>query len=122
MSTIILINFIANISSDLNGLDVNSDSGQDTVLWSILPNFTTNWVTSLDFAGYSQYTPSFIIDDKVYVSLTGTNNLFWLVELIIDTGEISKFKWYNFSSIESGINLFYVVVSNKASISLSQIY
>ena len=90
---------------------MNSNTGQDTVLWSILSNFTTNWITSLDFAGYSQYTPSFIIDDKVYVSLTGTNNLFWLVELIIDTGEISRFKWYNFSSTENLITMFYIVVS-----------
>ena len=111
MYTVIIINFIANVSSDLNGLDVSSNSGQDTVLCSILSNFTTNWITILDFAGYSQYTPNFIIDDKVYVSLTGTNNLFWLVELIIDSGEISKFKWYNFSSTDNLISMFYEVVS-----------
>ena len=96
----------------MNGLDVSSESGQDTVLFSINSKFSTNWVTSLDFAGYSTYTPDFIVEDMVYLTLLATNNLFCIVMLEIEDGKINQFKWFNFFSIGSLRQIIYIAVSN----------
>ena len=83
---------------------------KDTAVLNMNQNLGTDWITSLDFGFYDSSTPNFIYDSDIYLALTGTNNLFWAVKLNVDDGKVSKFNWYNYTSLNSSMTMIFFIV------------
>ena len=83
---------------------------KDTAFLSMSQNFDTDWITSLDFGLYEPYTPNFIYDTDIYLALTGSNNLFCAVKLNVVDGKVSKFNWYNYTSLNTKETMEFLIV------------
>ena len=88
-----------------------STQNKDTAFLSMNQNLDTDWITSLDFGLYDSNYPNFIYDTDIYLALTGTNNLFCAVKLNIDDGKVSRFNWYNYTSLNINITMRIFIVS-----------
>ena len=102
--------FIADLNIYGDTLSVSSNSSKDTVVFSMNQNLTTDWITSLDFAGYELYTPNFTFETDLYTVLTGTNNLFCAVKMNAVDGYVDNFNWYIFSSADYTMKMQFFIV------------
>ena len=82
-------------------MSVSFNSNKDTAFFSMNQNLGTDWITSLDFGLYELDIQNFIYDTDIYLALAGTSNLFWVVKLNIDDGKVSRFNWYNYTSLNT---------------------
>ena len=72
------------------------------MMLSLNSNSSTNWITSFDLGKYNEFSDSFEVDDKIYVSIKGTYDQFWVfklffsieIEILIFWIEIKVFRSY----------------------------
>ena len=84
-----------------SGVGVNLNSIMDQTLIKINNQKSTDWITTLDFSNLSDNFAEIMVYDKyVYISI-GTGILgthYCLGELLMNTGELIRSKWYNVAS------------------------
>ena len=60
--------------------------------FSLKSNSSTNWITSLNFDNFADYTDDFEVYDAIYSAIARTNNLFCIAKLSIFNGELYSHK------------------------------
>ena len=72
----------------MEGFNVDEYSGTDVMMLSLNSNSSTNWITSFDLGRNNEFTDSFEVDDRIYISIKGTYGQFWVFKLFfnIETG------------------------------------
>ena len=112
---------IAESLPNSDGFNVGEYSGTDLVFFSLYSNSTTNWITSLDYQKSNDYTDNFEAEDKIYASLSETQDQFCIVKLNIENGILEGQGWYRNSIIISPARGFHFNVVSENLYFFSQI-
>ena len=84
------------------------------MMLSLNSNSSTNWITSFDLGKYNEFSDSFEVDDRIYISIKGTFDQFWVFKLFFNNGNIDTYKWYKHLTAINSKNMHYnVVISYK---------
>ena len=54
------------------------------MMLSLNSNSSTNWITSFDLGKYNEFSDSFEVDDRIYISIKGTFDQFWVFKLFFN--------------------------------------
>ena len=84
------------------------------MMLSLNSNSSTNWITSFDLGKYNEFSDSFEVDDRIYISIKGTFDQFWVFKLFFNNGNIDTYKWYKHRTAINSKDMHYnVVISYK---------